>query len=47
MVMYQGSVFSPFISAVVVDVVTEFPRESVLSELQQVDDLVMMSETIK
>ena len=31
--MHQGSVLSPFLFAMVVDVVTEFARESVLSEL--------------
>ena len=45
--MHQGSVLSPFIFAVVVDVVTEFDRECVLSELLYVDDLVLMSETIE
>ena len=30
---HQGSVLSPFVFAVVVDVVTEFAREGVLSEL--------------
>ena len=35
-----------FCFAVVVDVVTEFSRESMLSELLYVDDLVLMSETI-
>ena len=45
--MHQGSVLSHFPFAVVVDVVTEFIREGVLSELQYTDDLVLMSETIK
>ena len=45
--MHQGSVLSPFFSAVVVDVVTEFAREGVLSELLDADDLVQMSETIE
>ena len=45
--MHQGSVLSPFISAVVVDVVTEFARQVVLSELLYADDLVLMSETIE
>ena len=30
--MHQGSVLSPFLFAVLVDVVTEFAREDVLSE---------------
>ena len=35
--MHQGSVLSPFIFAVVVDVVTEFAREGALSELLYAD----------
>ena len=45
--MHHGSVLSPFIFAVVVDVVTEFAREGVLGELMYADDLVLMSETIE
>ena len=45
--MHQGSVLSPFLFAVMVHIVTEFARESALSELLYVDDLVLMSETIK
>ena len=44
--MHQGSVLSPFLFAVVVDVVTEFSREGVLNELLYADDLVLMNETI-
>ena len=44
--MHQGSVLSPFLLAVVVDVVTEFAREGALSELLHADDIVLMSETI-
>ena len=44
--MQQGSVLSPFLFALVVDVVTEFAREGALSELLYADDLVLMSETI-
>ena len=44
--MHQGSVLSPFIFAVVVDVVTQFAREGALSELLYADDLVLMSNTI-
>ena len=36
--MHQGSVLSLFIFAVVVDVVTEFAGEGMLSELQHADD---------
>ena len=45
--MYQGSVLSPFLFAVVVDVVSELAREGVLSELLYADDLVLMYETIE
>ena len=37
---------SPFLFAVVVDVVTEFARAGALSELLYAYDLVLMSETI-
>ena len=43
--MHQGSVLSPFLFAVEVDVVTTVIRESTLSELYA-DILVLMSETI-
>ena len=45
--MHQGSVLSPFLFAVVVDVVTEFASEGALSEFLYADDLVLMSETIE
>ena len=44
--MHQGSVLSPFLFAVIVDVVTEFAREGALSELLYADDIVLVSETI-
>ena len=45
--MHQGSALSPFLFAMVVDVVIEFVRECALSELLYADDLVLMSETIE
>ena len=45
--MHQVCVLSTFIFAVVVDVVTEFARESALSKLLYSDDLVLVSETIE
>ena len=45
--MHQGSVLSPFLFAVVVDVVTEFAKEGALSELLYADDLVLTSKTIE
>ena len=45
--MDQGPVLSPFLFAVVVDVVTEFAREGALSELLYADDIVLMSEVIE
>ena len=45
--MHQGSVLSPYLSAVVVDVVTEFARQGALNELLYADVLVLMSETIE
>ena len=43
--MYQGSVLSPFLFPVMVDV-TELARDGVLSEWMYADDLVLISETI-
>ena len=45
--MHQGCVLSTFLFAVVVDVVTEFARESGISELLYADDLFLMSKTIE
>ena len=45
--MLQGFVLSPFLFAVVVDVVTEFVTEGALSELLYADDSVLMSETME
>ena len=44
--MRQGSVLSPLIFAVVVDVVTEHAREGSLNEILNADDLVLMSESL-
>ena len=43
--MHQGSVLSPVLFAMVVDVVTEFVTEGVLSELLYADDLDLMCGT--
>ena len=45
--MHQGSVLSPFLFALSVDVDTEFARESALSELLYAGDLILMSEIIE
>ena len=45
--MYQASVLSPFLFAVVEDVFTEFATKVALSELLYTNDLVLMSETIE
>ena len=44
--MYQGSVLSPFLFVLVVNV-TESAREGALSELLYADYLIPMSETIE
>ena len=43
--MYQGSVLSPFLFTLMVDVVTELTRKGALSELLYADDVLLMSET--
>ena len=45
--MHLGSVLSPFSFAVVVDVVTEFAKESALSELLYSVGIVLMSDTVE
>ena len=45
--MHQLSVLSPFHSALMVNVVTEFAREGALSELLYADDIFLISETIQ
>ena len=44
--VHQGSVLSPLLFAIVVDVVTERAREGLLMEMLYADDLVLMSETM-
>ena len=43
--MNQGSGLSPFLLAVVVDIVTEFAKEGALSELLYADDFILMDTT--
>ena len=45
--MHQGSVQSPLIFAIVVDVVTEHAREGLLNDISYADDLVLMSESLE
>ena len=45
--IYRGYVLSPFLLAVVIDVVTELATVGSLFVLVYADDLVLMSETIK
>ena len=46
-VMQQGSVLSPFLSALMVDVVIVFTIDGALSEFLYADDLILMNEAIK
>ena len=45
--VHQGSMLSPLVFAIVVDVVTESVRNGLMSELLYADDLVLMSETME
>ena len=45
--LHQGSVLSPLVFVIVVDVVTESVRNSLMSELLYTDDLVLTSETME
>ena len=45
--VHQGSVLSPLIFAIVVDVVSEHAREGLLNEILYADDLVLMSENLE
>ena len=45
--VHQGSVLSPLLFTIVVEVITENPRRGVANELLYADDLVFMSETME
>ena len=45
--LYQGSVLSPLLFSVVMDVVSSEARNGLPSELLYVDDLVIMSPTME
>ena len=45
--VHQGSVLSPLLFAIVVDVITENARRVVVNELLYADDLVVMSEDME
>ena len=45
--VYQGSVVSPLLFAIVVDVITENARRGVVNELLYADDLVLISKTME
>ena len=45
--VHHGSVLSPLLFAIVVDVVTENAREGLMKEVLCADDLVEMSETME
>ena len=45
--VHQGSVLSPLVSAIVVDVVMESVKNGSMSEMLYADDLVLMSETME
>ena len=45
--VHQGSVLSPLLFAIVVDVVTENAREGLMKEVLYADNLVLISETLE
>ena len=45
--VHQGSVLSPLLFAIVVDMVTESVIAGLMSEILYADDLVLMSETME
>ena len=45
--VHQGSMLSPLVFAIMVDVVRESVRNGLMSEMLYADDLVLMSETME
>ncbi|XP_077862361.1 uncharacterized protein LOC144344061 [Saccoglossus kowalevskii] len=45
--VHQGSVLSPLIFVVVIDVVTESAREGLMREMLYADDLILMDDTME
>ena len=45
--VHQGSMLSPLVFAIVVDMVTESVRNGFMNEMLYADDLVLMSETME
>ena len=45
--VHQGSVLSPLLFAIVVDVISEYEREGLINEILYADDLVLMSESVE
>ena len=43
----QGSVMSPLISSIAVDIITENVREDLINDISYVDDLISMSKNIE
>jgi len=44
---HQGSVLSPLLFAIVVDVVTKCARKGLMNEILYADDLVLTSESLE
>ena len=45
--VHQGSVLSPLLFAIAVDVISENAREGLMNEILYVDDLILMSESME
>ena len=45
--VHQGSMLSPLLFAIVVDVISENAKEGLINEVLYADDLVLMSESMK